>query len=198
MAKTKNTRSAAFATRAEVDAAIEALTPADEIRIKKVAQYYIRGMGGLARTTSFEDLHHEAVAAICIGAENPNTGRHWPKDEVSFLVFFVRTMESIVSHWAEDAAHEDLDSETVVETEDKETISRLSQTPDPTPLPDRQIVALNEVTTIVKLFNEDGEAWVVLEAWRLGMKGPEIMREYGFSEKTYEATCKRIRYRVRA
>jgi hypothetical protein len=107
-------------------------------------------------------------------------------------------MESIVSHWAENAEREVLDSETIVDTEEGETVSVLSKTPDPAPLPDRELVAKEEVRKIMQLFDDDNEAWIVLEAWRLGMKGHEIVREYGFSEKTFEATCKRIRYKVKA
>jgi predicted transcriptional regulator len=198
LAKIKNTRSTVFATRGDIDAAIEGLSLADERRIEKVAQYFVRGLGRLTRTRTFKELQQDAIAAIYVGAEDRDAGRHWPKDEVSFVLFFVRTMESIVSHWAEDAEREVLDSETVVETEEGESVSLLSRTPDPAPLPDRELIAQEEVRRILQLFDDDSEAWVVLESWRLGMKGPEIMREYGFSEKTLEATCKRIRYKVKA
>jgi hypothetical protein len=198
LAKTKNTRSSAFATRADVDAAVEALSPADERRIEKAARYFVRGLGRLIRTRSFSELEQEAITAIYIGAENPKVGRHWPTDQVSFVQFFVRTMESIASHWAEDADREVLDSETVVGREQGGTVSLLGKIPDPAPLPDRELIAKEEVAKIMRGFDDDGEACVVLEAWKLGMKGPEIMREYGFTDKTYQATCKRIRYKVKA
>jgi hypothetical protein len=198
LAKIKNTRPTVFASRDDIDAAVDGLSPADERRIEKVARYFVRGLGRLSRTRTFEELQQDTVTAIYVGAEDRNAGRHWPKDEVSFVLFFIRTMESIVSHWAEDAEREVLDSETIVETEEGESISMLSQTPDPAPLPDRELIAKEEVRRILQLFDDDSEAWVVLEAWKLGMKGPEIMREYGFSEKTLEATCKRIRYKVKA
>jgi hypothetical protein len=198
LAKTKNTGSSVIATRADVDAAIEALSLADERRLERAASYYIKGLGGFARGTTAKDLLHEATAAIYIGAEDPKTGRHWPKSEVSFVKFFVRTMESIVSHWAEAAEREDLDSETVAETEDGETESRLSRIPDPAPLPDRELIAQEEVRKIMALFDDDSEAWVILEARRLGMKGPEIIEEYGLSKPAFEAAYKRIRYKVKA
>jgi hypothetical protein len=200
LAKTKNypIRPPVFATRADVDAAIEALSPADERRIEKTSRYYIRGLGKLTRSRSYKELQQDAITAIYIGAEDADAGRHWPKNEVSFVKFFIRTMESTVSHWADEAKREVLDSETVAETEDGETRTLLSQTPDPTPSPERELIAKEEVAQIVGVFNDDSEAWVVLEAWKLGMKGPEIMRDYGLSEKTYEAARKRIRYKVKA
>ncbi len=198
MATTNKPRAPVLATRADIDAAIEALSVADERRIEKAARYFVRGLGKLTRTRSFEELQQEAITAIYTGAEDPKAGRHWPKDEVSFVQFFVRAMESIASHWLEDAEREILDSETVVETEEGETVSLLSQMPDPAPLPDRELIAKEEAVMIMKLFSDDSEAWVVLEAWKLGMKGPEIMREYGFTDKTFQAACKRIRYKVKA
>jgi hypothetical protein len=47
LAKRKNTRSTVFASRADIDAAIEVLSPADGRRIEKVAQYFVRGLGKL-------------------------------------------------------------------------------------------------------------------------------------------------------
>lgn len=198
MAKTNKPRVPVLATRADIDAAIEALSATDERRIEKAARYFVRGLGKLTRTRSFEDLQQDTITAIYIGAEDPKAGRHWPKDEVSFVQFFVRTIESIVSHWHEDAEREILDSETIAETEEGEMVSLLSKTPGPAPLPDRELIAKEEAAMIMELFSNDSEAWVVLEAWKLSMKGPEIMREYGFTDKTYEATRKRIRYKVKA
>jgi hypothetical protein len=198
LAKSKNTGSSVIATRAEVDAAIEALSLGDERRLERAASYYINGLGRFKRGRTAKVLLHEATTAIYIGAEDPNAGRHWPKSEVSFVKFFVRTMESIVSHWAEAAEREDLDSETVVEMEDGETGSYLSRIPDPAPLPDRELIAREEVRQIMALFDGDSEAWLILEAWRLGMKGPEIIEEYGLSKPAFEAACKRIRYKVKA
>jgi hypothetical protein len=198
LAKTNKPRASTPATRADIDVAIDGLSPADERRIEKVAQYFVRSLGKMRRARSFEELQQETITAIYIGAEDPNAGRHWPKNEVSFVKFFIQSMKSIVSHWAEDAEREVLDSETIVDTEEGETVSLLSQTPDQAPLPDRELIAKEEVWRIMQVFDDDSEAWVVLEAWKLGMKGPEIMQEYGFSKNTFEATCKRIRYKVKA
>lgn len=190
MAKTKKTGSSVIATRADLDAAIEALSPDEERRLERAARYYINGLGRFARGRTAKVLVHEATTAIYIGAEDPKAGRHWPKTEVTFVKFFVRTMESIVSHWAEAAEREDLDSETVLETEEGESVSLLTRTPDPAPLPDQELIAKDEVAKIMALFDQDGEAWIILEAWRLGMKGPEIIEEYGLSKPAFEAACK--------
>lgn len=198
MAKTNKPGSPALATRTDIDAAFEALSTADERRIEKAARYFVRGLGKLIRTRSFEELQQEAVTAIYIGAEDPKAGRHWPRDEVSLVKFFVGVMRSITSHWLEEAQQEIFDSETVVETEEGDTVSLLSQMSDPAPLADRELNAKEGTETIMSLFSDDGEAWIVLEAWKLGMKGPEIMRDYGLTEKALQAACKRIRYKVKA
>lgn len=197
MAKSKNTGSSVIATRADIDAAIEALSSADAKRLELAARYYIKGLGRFARGRTAEELQHEATTAMYIGAEDPNAGRHWPKS-VPFVTFFARTMESIASHWLEAAEREVLDSETIVETEEGETVSLLSQTPHPAALPDRELIAKEEVAKIIELFDDDSQAWIILEAWKVGMKGPEITEEYGLSKSNIEAACKRIRYKVTA
>lgn len=198
MAKSKNTGSPVIATRADIDAAIEELSPEDERRLERAARYHIKGLGRFARGRSADELLQEATTAMYIGADDAKVGRHWPKNQVPFVRFLDQTMRSIASHWLEAAEREVLDSETVVETEQGETVSLLSQTPHPAPLPDRELIAKEEVRKILELFDGDSEAWVILEAWKLGMKGPEIIEEYGLSKSAFEAACKRVRYKVKA
>jgi dienelactone hydrolase len=198
LAKSKNTGSPVIATRADINAAIEALSPADERRLERAARYYINGLGRFVRGRTAEELLQEATTAMYIGANDAKAGRHWPKNEVPFVIFLGQTMKSIVSHWLEAAEREVLDSETVVETEGGETASLLSQTPDAAPLPERELITKEEVAKIVELFDNDSHAWIVLEGWKVGMKGPEIIEEYELSHQDFEKACKRIRYKVKA
>jgi len=119
--------------------------------------------------------------------------------EVSFIKFVDRTMESIASHWAEAYEHEPvLESETLVETDDGGLLSPLDATPTGAPSQEREAIANEELGEVLRIFEGDNEAALIIEAWGLGMKGPEIMEQFGLSEERYEAGRKRIRYKVRA
>jgi len=197
--KKSQTRPLVVATRADIDAAIEALSAADEKRLEKAARYRVKGLGRRAGTRSYRDLLHDALVSIFVGAENPDDGRHWPMSEVSFIKFVDRTMESIASHWAEAYEHEPvLESETLVETDDGGLLSPLDATPTGAPSQEREAIANEELGEVLRIFEGDNEAALIIEAWGLGMKGPEIMEQFGLSEERYEAGRKRIRYKVRA
>lgn len=119
--------------------------------------------------------------------------------EVSFIKFVDRAMESIASHWAEAYEHEAvLESETLFETDGGELLSPLDVAPTGAPSQEREVIANEELEQVLRIFEGDNEAAIIIEAWGLGMKGPEIMGQFGLSEERYEAGRKRIRYKVKA
>lgn len=68
-----------YATREDVEKAVEQLSPEDERRLQKFALYRIRGLGRKAVGWSHEDLQREAITATWIGAEDPDEGGRWRK-----------------------------------------------------------------------------------------------------------------------
>jgi hypothetical protein len=80
---------AAFATADDIRRAIEALTPADAIRIRKAAGYCLYGTAYAAP----DDLVNEAVQrAMSAGAGLK--GRKWPK-AVPFVAFMIKTIQGL-------------------------------------------------------------------------------------------------------
>lgn len=193
------TATSLIATREDLEKAIAGLSPADERRLEKYAQYKIRGLGRRARGQTYEDLLHDAMVSIYEGAESADSGRHWRKDEVPFVAFVVGTMRSIASHWFE--AHEDdeyTEADLRIESEDGNLVSPLDLAPSGAPDQEREAGAKEELGAILKLFSDDDDAVLIIEGWREGMTGPEIVKDLGMPPERYEAGVKRIRYRVKA
>jgi hypothetical protein len=192
-------RAPVFATRAEIDAAIEALSREDQTRLKKIAQYRFAGLGRRARGKDHEDLLHDAMVSIYRGAASPNEGRHWPKDDVPLIAFVAQGIRSVASHWAEADEHEPmLDSEMSIETGDGGLRSPIDGTASSLPSQERDAIAKEKLEGVLRLFESDNDASTIIEAWSLEMEGPEIVRQFNMSENRYEAGRKRIRYKVKA
>ncbi len=199
-AKSKKPQPARSASRADVDQAIEALSLADQRRIEMSAKYFFRGLGRKARERTWEDLLHEAYLSMLKGASGTGEGRRWPKDEVPFVTFIGKVMQSIASHWKE-AWNENeavLESDILIMMEDGELQSPLSNVASPVPSQEQSFSGKERLEAVLSLFAGDSEASLIIEAWGLGMTGPEIQEQFGLAEERYEAGRKRIRYQVKA
>ena len=186
-----------IATREEIDQAIERLTEAELVRLQKFAAWRIRGLGRGALRREGDDLLSEALTATIAGAEGSDSGRRWNK-KVDFIKHLLEAMRSISHHWKEqfDEQEARLESEILVITPEGEETTLMAQVETGQPDPERILLAKEEVGQILKMFEEDDEAILVLEGWVEGMTGPEIV-DLGLTPKQYEAAVKRIRYAAR-
>jgi hypothetical protein len=82
------------ATPVEINQAINTLRPAELLRLKKYAQFRIKGLGRASQGRNAEDLLYEALNATLGGNRQWNTS-------VSFPVHLRGAMRSISSHWKE-------------------------------------------------------------------------------------------------
>ena len=199
-AKSKNTQPFKSASRADIDQAFAGLSLADQRRIEMSAKYFFRGLGRKARERTWEDLLHEAYLSILKGSVGAGEGRRWPKDEVPFVTFLGKVMQSIASHWKEawDENEAMLESDILIVMEDGELQSPLSNIASPVPSQEQSFSGKERLEAALSLFVDDSEASLIIEAWGLGMTGPEIQEQFGLSEERYEAGRKRIRYQVKA
>jgi DNA-directed RNA polymerase specialized sigma24 family protein len=188
-----------YATRDDVERAVELLSSADQLRLTRFARYRIRGLGRMAIARDHEDLLREAITSTWIGAEGGDEGRRWKKNTVSFVHQLLGAMRSIASHWK--AAHDEdeayLDSEVAVETENGEVLSLVENAPSGAPSQERVLIAKEKLNAVYQMFLDDDDAALVIEGIKEGWTGPEIVERLGLSQKRYEAAIKRIRYRVR-
>ncbi len=198
--KKNKTREPTIAGRADIDQVIENLSVADERRLEQFAKFKIRGLGRKARGQDDEDLLQQAITSVYVGAEDPGSGRHWPKDEVEFVPFLMGVMRSVASHWGDSFSDDEayLEAELNVETDDGELRSPLEDAPSAEPLPDRKLIANKELRSILKSFADDDDAILIFEAWAEGMTSAEIVEGLGMPKERLEAGVKRIRYHVRA
>jgi hypothetical protein len=185
------------ATRQEVDRAVEALARPQLLKLNSFAGWRIRGLGRASLRRGADDLLAEAITSTLEGAEGNGHGRRWNK-RVDFAKHLVEAMRSISDHWRqqfdENEAH--LESELITANAEGDESSPLDDVASDRPSPDRTLGAKEEVGHLLKMFQGDDEAILVIEGWVEGMSGPEIM-ELGLTKQQYEAAVKRIRYAAR-
>ncbi len=188
-----------YATRGDIEQAVESLSSSDELRLEKFASYKTRGLGRKAVYRDHEDLLSEAIKSTWIGAEDPNAGRRWRNKDVSFVQHLLGAMRSIASHWKEtvDDCEAKLDSDLTVETEDGEMLSPVENAPSDEPDQERVLIAKEQLAAIFRLFQGDDDAALVIEGIREGWTGTEIIERLALPKNRYEAALRRIRYRLK-
>jgi hypothetical protein len=199
VAREKKESKPEYATRDDVERAVESLSSADESRLAQYARYKIRGLGRRAMGRTDKDLRGEAIKSTWIGAVEGDEGRRWKKNTVPFVQHLIGAMRSIASHWKlaydEDEAY--LDSEVAVETDEGEVLGPVENAPSGAPSQERDLIAKETLNFVYRMFHDDDEAALVIEGIKEGWSGPEIVGQLGLSQKQYDAAIKRIRYRVR-
>src|SRR5216683_1608887 len=199
------------ASRAEIDDAIKALTEEDTERIEQSALNRIIRVGRAANGKSHEDLVQEALIRILEGTRN------WYKDKdgVNFCQFLIGVIWSIASEWAghrkrnkeqpEYAANE---SDLLGTDDQGKVTSPFDRLADPTLNVEEQLVddetdteieeeQKNLADKIEAGFQHDEHASIVLMGFQDGMDGPAIRAEFGFSEKEFRTTTRRIQRRAK-
>lgn len=167
------------ATDAEIVSAIQALGPADLVRLGKVASFRARALAGAGLGQSGDDLLQEAIKRTLTG------DRHWRKS-IPFVTHLIATMRSIAHH-----ALEKLQGAVVVSTgsEDAQNLPTLSLAADP----ERVVAARERLQQIREQFEDDDEVTLVLEGLAAGMKGIDVQRDLGLTAQQYETIVLRLR-----
>lgn len=194
-----SSKKAEYASREDVEQAVESLSSADERRLARYARYKVRGLGRKALGRDHEDLLREAIKSTWIGAEEGEEGRRWRKNTIPFVQHLLGAMRSIASHWKQgvDDDEAQLDSELAVETLEGDLLSPVENTASEVPGQERTLIAKEALNAVYQMFYDDDDAALVIEGIKEGWSGPEIVEQLGLSQKRYEAAIKRIRYRVR-
>jgi hypothetical protein len=167
------------ATDAEIEAAIRALSPADALRLQRVATFRARALAGLGLGQGGDDLLQEAITRTVAGS------RRWRKD-VPFVKHLIETMRSIASH-----AREELHEARFVST----TSDAAQQSPGPICKTDaeRLSAAREKLEQISARFHDDDAVGLVLEGMADGMTGPDIQRDLKITPQHYETIVLRLR-----
>jgi hypothetical protein len=187
------------AAAAEVVAAIESLSAEEYYRLKRFARYRIRGLGRAAVDQTYTSLLHEAVASTLEGAEGGTVGRKWAKNRVPFVNHLFGAMRSISSHWKEayerrGMESEQLDCELTSEDDSGNLLRPVEQAIDSGADTSRSYAAKELLDALEKHFTGDEDVLFVIEARKEGMTAPEIVAEFGLTQKKVNAIMQRIRY----
>jgi CheY-like chemotaxis protein len=181
----------------EVDRAIRALTPAEQLRLQHFAKFRIRGLGRAARGRDWEDLLEEALYRTLIGATDTNQGRHWNK-KVDLVRHLEQAMRSICSYWKRTFSEQAtlLMSELQWHDADGQEYSPIDQLASPEPPADRHLLEEEDEALVFKRLHDDPEATRVLQGWMDGLRKDEIRTKYALDKNRYAAIVKRIRVKL--
>lgn len=161
---------------AEIQDAIGSLSPGDAVRLERFARNRVARVGWAAQQRTYEDLFHDAIVAALSGT------RRWNPSKATLVQCLMGAMKSISSHWAE---HQRTEPERTG-LDSGEGMNVPVHDPD-------SLAARETLSRLETIFSDDEDAFLVIEGWRNGMKGPEIRTSLGFSETKYETVVRRIR-----
>lgn len=187
----------------EVRLAIESLTKADLIRLNRYAENRVARLGSLAGARGADDLLQEAMLSLLEEGR-----RYWRPELVSLPGFLMGSMHSISSNWARQGAcggaplrGADLIRPSAEGDDPPDFFDTVAA---PHPDPELQMID-NECQTeeelilqIENLVRDDLIPSLVLDGMKAGMKGPDIMKALGITEKELRAAQRMIQRRVRA
>jgi flagellar hook-basal body complex protein FliE len=182
-----------FATPAEIQAAYEALTPAESLRLRNYAQRRIKGLGRKAAGRTAEGLLQEALTATL------EEKRHWKNENVDFAQYLKGAITSISSNWRAKFDRREAQlglgdgaeiTEVSLEVGENESEIQIAS-----PAPDQQRVleAKETVEQILRIAGDHLYASAILDEMLLGLTGPETQRKLGITKTEYETTLKWIR-----
>jgi hypothetical protein len=146
------------ATKDEVFATIEALTPGELLKLKCFAAWRIRGLGRACCGRTWEDLLSEAKLSSLRGAAS-HLGRCWNRN-VDLVTHLAGAMRSISNHWKRDFNEQEavLESEIVTCEEKDDSTSRLKNAVSEYPSQEREVAARQEWDLIAIRCHDDPAA----------------------------------------
>jgi RNA polymerase sigma-70 factor (ECF subfamily) len=167
-------------TTVDVARAIRALSDTDLVRLKALAQLWVRGLlGGL----TWADLVNEAIARVLDGS------RRWPPG-VPLIAFLSGVMRSICDdHWRRLRR----DHELFVRGDDLHDSTAAGDEAELPPGPERMLAAAQALAAVNRLFAHDPPALKIIAGLADGLTAKEICRVYGMEEREYDTIRKRMR-----
>ena len=167
-----------YATKAQVDKAIKALTDADYKKLMIIAVFYWRNRKLPEHTTEPKELISAAVVATLSG------DKKWCRGDVSLIKHLDQAMKNISGHWA---------GKGLRETRAKEALGDLQAvTLQMTDTVSSTVSSRDELRHVQSIFDGDGPALCLLELKLQEMTMSEIKTELGMSDMEYETVYKRV------
>ena len=185
----------------DIRRAFASLTEADWVKLDACANACIRRIGISASGRDACQLFMKAMDSL-------ETGRRlWRPGNVELVPFLIGTMWSISSNWARQRMTtgylELSESDLVTRSDEGEELDNaLEQARAKDPTPEQQLVE-SEYTTqeqlveeIESLFKDKPLASLLIDGWKAGMKGPEIIEALNIDENQYRTAARLVRRRI--
>jgi DNA-directed RNA polymerase specialized sigma24 family protein len=169
-----------LATSDEVAEALGALSKSDIARLNAIARFRAHSAPGL----DWRDLLHEAIERALDGT------RKWPRN-LPLLFFLREVMRSLASEHLRKVVHGPICSEADLPIGDGE--SPLLMAASEGANPEREAVARNMISSIMKIFAEDSEVLAVIDGIALGLSPCEIQTGSNMTAIEYSSAQRRIR-----
>jgi len=169
-------------TPAEEALARALVTHTDLLRLKTIARLHARG---LPPSVGWSDLLQEAIARVLDGSRRQPEG-------VPVIAFLAGVMRSIrAEHWRRARRESGKLPEMLAQLRGAAPLA--GEPSDPTPTPERSILALQQLALIDRLFADDLPAQQVIAGLADERSPEEICLLYGMSRTEYDSTRRRIR-----
>ncbi len=168
---------------AQTALALDVLSKIDLLRLKAVARIYARGLPDGA----WEDMLQEALTRVFAGT------RRRP-DSVPVLVFVVGVLRSLRGHYWRRARKELRNHLLQIDHSIDETVERLLV--DPTPGPERSLVARQQLALIKALFSDDPVALKIIDGLADGLSAEQVRASMRLSKTDYDSARRRMRRKV--
>ena len=183
------------ATGDEVKRAIEALTPAQLLRLKHFAVWRLYGLGRAGWGRTWEDLLSEAMLSTLEGAADNGSGRRWNKN-VDFVTHLVGAMRSISSHWKRDFDEREaaLESEILTRSKEGNWTSPLDYVVSNDASPDSDVSAREVLDKLSRQYPSDSAAGRVVVGWKEDLTPSAIMQSSNLTKSEYQRAVKQIRH----
>lgn len=185
----------------DIRQAFQSLSIGDWLKLKRYATIRARWAGS---NHNADQLLNAAMNSILESGR-----RYWYPDKVGFPGFLIGAMRSISSNWARQV---DLGAETELcetdlikfSSEGDELASPLDHARSSGPNPEDQLLDREAytqeqlVSEIEGMFKDRPLAGQLIEGWRAGMKGPEIIEVLNITETDYKTAARLVRRRIAA
>ncbi|HEX5462313.1 MAG TPA: hypothetical protein VFX20_20265 [Steroidobacteraceae bacterium] len=162
--------------------ALKLVTQMDLLRLKSIARLHARG---LPAEVGWTDLLQEAFARVLDGSRKPPEG-------LSMVAFLAGVMRSIRAHYCRRARRAAARLPQMLAELDL-TGAEDAEPGDPTPDPERSLIAMQQLAEIHRLFVGDPRALQVIEGLFEGWSPEQIRARYDMSKTEYDSTRRRMR-----
>jgi DNA-directed RNA polymerase specialized sigma24 family protein len=162
--------------------ALNLVTAMDLLRLKSVARLYARG---LPPEVGWADLLQEAFARVLDGSRKCPEGL----PITAFLAGVIRSIRT--EHWRRARKQAARLPQILAELAPGGDLE--GEAGDPTPDPERSLIAMQLLTEIYRLFAEDPRALQVVEGLFEGLSPEQLRARYDMSKTDYDSTRKRMR-----